>query len=727
MQQSIPAQISSKQLANCLDISERAVHLRAQKGDWPRIFRRGKGGSSYVYMVSGLPEDVRAALMSGSRPALASAAAQAGLARARELADEEKAAQEARRHAKEAGLAAYERLPAARQKEAQARREILCARDAFISAARLPKKRGTLLFIREYQAGAIRLPEWIAPALGSRQGALSLSWATLHRWERAFADGGLAALASGYVATRETSIAVHMQDFIRGLLAKRPHLGLPTVHQALCARFEGQAIPSQSALRRFTEKWRAENKGLILYLTSFDQWRNQRMIAMGQAAEQVERLNQVWEFDSTPGDIMLTDGRHCLIGVIDVYSRRAKLHVTPTSRSSAVAALTRRAILDWGVPEIAKTDNGSDYVSAHMVRVFESLEIEQVLCRPFHPEDKPHIERLFKTLLHSIFELLPGYIGHSVAERKQIEDRRSFAQRIMGQGQDPVEIKMSAAQLQSICDRWCDAVYHHNVHANLGTTPTQMALNWTAPVRRIADERTLDILLSPAPDREGTRLIGKDGIKVQGGTFIAAELGPHVGETVFVLLDALDYGGIYVFLMRPDGAKEFLCRAVDPARTGHDRAEIAAKGQAYQKEYMREGSKQLRRLSREAATERIGEEILSYRERQRANVREFPKRSETYSTPAMEEAARAVADIERVRRGPCPVAITAEQDRSAAELIDMAQARRDSRPLPATEQEKYEQICDDLRMGVDVADAELAWMKRYELWLETGGERAQTY
>ena len=76
-----------------------------------------------------------------------------------------------------------------------------------------------------------------------------------------------------------------------------------------------------------------------------------------------------------------------------------------------------------------------------MVRVLESLEIDQILCRPFHPEDKPHIERFFWTILHGIVELLPGYIGHSVAERKQIQDRQSFAQRIMHEGEEPVKSK----------------------------------------------------------------------------------------------------------------------------------------------------------------------------------------------------------------------------------------------------------------------------------------------
>lgn len=717
MQLTLPKQISSKQLAAILCISERAVHLRAKKGGWPCIYKKCKGGASHFYMVSGLPDDVRVCLIRKLQPAFIGQAAQAGYARGKELTRE---VEVTRQQAREAGLAAYECLPDARRAEADARLEILRSRDAFLAASMLPKKRGSALFIREYKSGNIKMPKEVANALRSDTSQVPLSWASLYRWEKAYNEHGIAGLASGYKSTRGTCIAAHIQEFIKGLLCDRPHLSIPTVHQAIQARFDGQVISSQSAIRRFVNKWRAENKNLICYITSPDEWRNRHMIAMGQADEQVTRLNQVWEFDSTPGDVMLIDGRHNLIGVIDVYSRRAKLHVTPTSKAAAIAALTRRAILDWGVPETAKTDNGADYVSAHIVRVFDDLEIEQILCRPFHPEDKPYIERFFYTVLHSIFELLPGYIGHSVAERKRIENRRSFAQRIMSQGQDPVEIKLTAAELQIICDRWCDAVYHHNVHGNLnGKTPAQAAREWTNPVRRIEDERCLDILLSPAPDKSGMRVIEKKGIKVQNSHYYAPEFGGHVGKRVFVLLDATDYGSVHVFLIQ-NGGKEYLCRAVDPSRTGHDRAEIAAKAKAYQKRYMREAAAELKRIARAAATERIHEEILSFREQQRANIREFPQRSKIYTTPAIEEASRAMK-----APGSQPIEINAEQNAAAAELIDMAQAMSNNRPLPATAQEKYEQIESDLRAGIDIPDTDLAWMKRYELWIENGESMAK--
>ena len=190
----------------------------------------------------------------------------------------------------------------------------------------------------------------------------------------------------------------HMQQFIQAMLTDHPHVSIPDLRQAIKARFNGQNIPSNSALRRFVVRWKAENKSLLLFLTNPDEWKNRNMFAFGDASEKVDRLNQLWEFDSTPGDVMLTDGRHALIGVIDVYSRRAKLLVSPTSKAESIAALNRRAMLSWGVEENAKTDNGQDYVSKHMIRVFEDLEIRQILCDPFHPEQKPHIERVFPNL-----------------------------------------------------------------------------------------------------------------------------------------------------------------------------------------------------------------------------------------------------------------------------------------------------------------------------------------
>ncbi|WP_425646786.1 hypothetical protein [Agrobacterium leguminum] len=46
------------------------------------------------------------------------------------------------------------------------------------------------------------------------------------------------------------------------------------------------------------------------------------------------------------------------------------------------------------------------------------------------PEQKGHVERIIKTFQHEVGPQLSGYIGHSVADRKAIEGRKSFAQRL---------------------------------------------------------------------------------------------------------------------------------------------------------------------------------------------------------------------------------------------------------------------------------------------------------
>ena len=70
-----------------------------------------------------------------------------------------------------------------------------------------------------------------------------------------------------------------------------------------------------------------------------------------------------------------------------------------------------------------------------------------------------------------------------------------------------------------------------------------------------------------------------------------------------------------------------------------------------------------------------------------------------------------MSDIRRAAEGPTPIEFTPEQEARANEVIALADRKR---PLPANDWEKYEQLLDDYRGGVDLPDADLAWMKRYE-------------
>lgn len=678
--------VSADEIAAALDITPRSARRRADREAWKSVKRRVQGGFEKLYVAQHLPEDVRltlarhgaaSVLLTGTPAALAGADA------GTELYSATKEEAEKARIAAEAQLVAFAETAPEKQEIAYARRDVLKARDGYLAASGIGNvKQGTAQFCRLYNSGEIRIADHI------RRHVEQVSWSTLARWQAALRDNGLPGLVPGYHNPKKgaTGLTPEQQDHILAMFNEHPHVKFSGLLMSLEARFP--VLPGMNAIRRFVNNWKEKNSGLLLYCTNPDAWRNKKQFALGDASEQVLRLNQEWQFDSTPADIMLADGRYCLVGVIDVFSRRFKLHVSKTSRSTAVAALIRRALLDWGVPETAKTDNGADYVSRHIVQVFEAMAIEQVLCPPFTPEAKPHIERAFKTFAHSFQELMPGYIGHSVADRKDIEARKSFASRIMEREQ-LVEINMTAEELQVYCDRWCRAIYHQNRHRSLNNrTPDEVARAWRETVRRVGNERALDILLAEAPSG-GARTVTKTGVSVDNITYISADL-PEVGTTVRVKIDTIDLGTIYLFDAE-SGA--FLSVAQDPLRTGIDRAETAAKIRHTQKKLVQEGQRELRRIAKEQALDQIHEEILASRESKIANIIDLPRPSVPYTTPALDEAvlaAEAMADLSYSNRQFDAMLTRIEEE--ALESAARVMKREEKVVLLRSDADTYDQI-----------------------------------
>ena len=57
---------------------------------------------------------------------------------------------------------------------------------------------------------------------------------------------------------------------------------------------------------------------------------------------------------------------------------------------------------DLGVLEILRTDDGKDHTTRHIERVLLDMDIAHDLCAPFTPEQKPFVERVFRTFLHDM-------------------------------------------------------------------------------------------------------------------------------------------------------------------------------------------------------------------------------------------------------------------------------------------------------------------------------------
>ena len=419
---------------------------------------------------------------------------------------------------------------------------------------------------------------------------------------------GVAALAGKKRGAGTSKIDAHpvLREFVLGMIARKPDIAMPHLYKGLCERFgEKFDLPSQANLWRWVVRWKEENAELFEAMRNPDRWKGSYMVAFGKLDEDVERPNQRWELDSTPADILLTDGRYNLIGVVDVFTRRAMLLVSKTSKATAIAALMRRAMLAWGVPETIKTDNGKDYTSKHLTRCLQGLGIEQTLCPPFQPWQKGHIESFFGTFNHDLLELMPGYIGHNVAAREAIRARESFADRLFKKG-GKCEIQLNAEGLQLFCDDWCQA-YAGRVHSELGRSPLARLASAQGWVKReIENERALDVLLAEAP-RGGARTVEKKGIRLFSRWFIAPELADIPRQRVQVRFDPADFGRLYVF----DGEGAFICRAEAPELTGIDRQKVAQEATKRQRQRISEGRKALKKLGRQVNETKVAEEILA--------------------------------------------------------------------------------------------------------------------
>lgn len=561
-------------------------------------------------------------------------------------------------------------------------------------------------FCTAYVAGEVDIPEEHVRII-SHKGKRSLTATSLLKWRDADREMGMWGLADHYVKNAgKTTLPALQQEFVIAMMFEFPHAKPGKVHKGLKARFAGAAVPAKDTVRRFMAHWKETHKSLYLKITDPDAWKSKYMVAFGSASADVLRLNQRWEADSTKSDVMCVDGRFCIIGIIDVWSRRLKLLVSPTSKGAAIAALLRRCIIDWGVPEEFRTDNGSDYASQYISRIMNDLEVTHHLCEPFSPEQKPHIERVFGTFSRDLVELLPEYIGHSVADRKQIESRKSFAQRFGKRG-EVVQIALTSAGLQEFCDRWTESVYHQNRHRSLGMSPAAKARSWTEPVKRISNERILDVLLFPGVSGDGFRTVSKRGVEVTffGAKFlyVAGELGAVIGERVAPFPDPTNMGMAVIY----DATGKFLCIGTDSRFSGISQAEIAARAKAIQKEATAEMMAEVKKVAKKVDAKRIAYEILKRQEEQAAKIAELPKGSEEHGTAAIEEGAAALAEIDRKTAEPTGTPITAEELRKSDELLN-----RKPPVQPMTELEKVFEIERKMKKGTATAD-EIAYAEAF--------------
>lgn len=363
-------------------------------------------------------------------------------------------------------------------------------------------------------------------------------------------------------------------NFIGALIIKQPHLTTDHIRDLTRAEFgddlnvNGKTRPTPPIrnFQRFIAKWKKDHAEVLQKKTDPDAFKSHTRAAGRNMNHWVTRTNQLWEIDASPADVLLTDGRHSIYAVVDIHTRRMLVTVSKTAKTSAVLLLMRKAILAWGAPNILRTDNGSDFTSYEFKRNLTALGIDQDITAPFSPEQKGSVERAIGTLQRGLMPLLPGFVGHNVADRSKIEARKSFAARLGESDANAFCVELTAEELQAKIDGWLEYKYSHAPHAGLNNeTPFARTAASTAPIRRIENLRALDMLLAPVAGKDGIRTVTKFGVRVDGLAYIHPDLVPRT--RVFCRHDPADLGRLYVY---DDDGRDFLCVAECPEVLGVD-------------------------------------------------------------------------------------------------------------------------------------------------------------
>ena len=499
-------------------------------------------------------------------------------------------------------------------------------------------------FATKYNDQLINVDAWLRAELPQVSGSSLKRWRKNRDCGRWHAVGGEGRKSKSVLDVANAGdVAIRIGAF----LLLQPFLSALDVRDQVNAEFGDQllvngkfiSLPHERSFQRFIVEWRETNKVFITQHTNPDAFKSKMRLTGGNMYGGYTRVNELWEIDASPADVLLKGGRHSIYLLVDIFSRRIMVHVSKTPRTEASLLLVRKAILAWGVPEELRTDNGSDFTSEAFKRSVMNVGIKQDITAAFSPEQKAAVERVIGTMQRGFCTLLPGFVGHNVTDRKQIEQRRAFAARLGDTDENSFCVDIDLNEFQTYCDRWAADSYAHKIHRALGMTPHEKARSCFSPLRTIGNEHALDILLSPIPEQ--WRVVGKQGIQFDGEHYLVGSLLP--GRRVYCRQHPDDYGTLLCF----DGEYgQFLAEAICPLRKGVSPHEVLAAARAERKIVLDEGLKEAKSQSRKIKPRHMVDTVLDMKRRKAieaaGNVLQLPKRQEDYSSPALESAAEAI-------------------------------------------------------------------------------------
>ena len=196
--------------------------------------------------------------------------------------------------------------------------------------------------------------------------------------------------------------------------------------ETLLALLEARRIFPKAPVRRLIEQLEQAGWGKLSPSTAYRFLRDrglmktQQLIPEDRRKFEAELPNDLWQSDVMHGPLVETGGKKrksYLIAFIDDYSRLIPYGAFYPSESLAfyLKAL-EQALATRGLPRKIYVDNGAAFRSHHLEQITASLGIALIHARPYKPQGKGKIERVFRTVRS---DFLSGFKGTTLRELNQ--------------------------------------------------------------------------------------------------------------------------------------------------------------------------------------------------------------------------------------------------------------------------------------------------------------------
>ncbi|MBA1220839.1 transposase family protein [Pseudomonas fulva] len=318
-------------------------------------------------------------------------------------------------------------------------------------------------------------------------------------------------------------------------------------------------VPSNSTIWRIIQQYDTYEKDLA-QLGRHHAIKRQKFSRKSQQPIQV--LERV-ECDTQVIDVMAVNNRGAVIGrawltvLIDVRSRMIigwDISINPPCIEKTLRALKNSLSSDGAATGLASTyvmDNGSEFAGKKIGYIMHLLGSKVVYCEPYTPDQKPFVERWFKTHNIRFAHHLSGTTFSNPDERGDYDSEKNATYTI--------------AELKEGFGKFID-IYHQDFHRTLNDSPLNTwnkLLDPTFPPKRYSTEDIQRLLWSKTTALPCSGRIGFSNLQWTGPAVPAlATRGPKKTRLT-VFYDITDLGTVWI--SHPDRPEDlFPLEAVDP-------------------------------------------------------------------------------------------------------------------------------------------------------------------